>query len=140
MLDWLSRLRDIRRMDTTESKARPSGSELRVLRALWRLGRSSAREVHDSKEWGWSYSTTRKLLDRMVEKGLVAIESVHGMKTFVASVNKVETLAALIRDFARDVLDADGPLPAAAFAQSRLLEPEEIEELEALLAEEEDPS
>lgn len=43
------------------------------------------------------------------------------------------TLAALSADFARRVLEIDGPLPTQAFAESRLLSDKEIEQLQALL-------
>lgn len=114
---------------------RPSDYELKLLRHLWRAGRLSARELHDASaaETQWSYSATRKTLERMVEKGLIRIEAVHGLNTYVAEQSKLETVAALANAFARDVLDLDAPLPAAAFTGSNLVAPEEIEELEALL-------
>lgn len=117
--------------------ARPSDTELRLLKALWASGRASAREIHDrtSAETGWSPSATRKTLDRMAEKGLVRIETVHGVKVFVPTRTKVETLASLIRRFARDVLDKETPLPAAAFTGSKLLSDDEIADLEAMLSE-----
>lgn len=113
----------------------PSSSELRLLHALWRDGRLSAREIHDATvdESGWSYSATRKTLDRMVEKGLLAIEPVHGIKTFLPARPKVEVLAGLIRDFGRNVLGADAPLPVAMFTGSSVIDEGEIEELEELL-------
>lgn len=114
---------------------RPSDFELKLLRQLWRHPRLSAREIHDGSvaETRWSYSATRKTLDRMLEKGLVKIEAFHGINTYVARQSKLETLAALTSDFARDVLDLDTPLPAAAFAGSRLISPDEVAELERLL-------
>ncbi|MEI9905276.1 MAG: BlaI/MecI/CopY family transcriptional regulator [Asticcacaulis sp.] len=115
---------------------KPSDYELKLLRHLWRHPRLSARELHDASvaETQWSYSATRKTLDRMLEKGLVAIEPVHGMNTYAARQSKLQTLAALSSAFARDVLDLDAPLPAAAFTNSRLVSPDEIAELEQLLA------
>ena len=115
---------------------KPSDYELKLLRHLWRRGRLSARELQDASqaETGWSYSATRKTLDRMVEKGLVRIEAVHGIKTHVPAQSKLETLAALASAFARDVLDLDTPMPAATFASSKLVSPDEISELEDLLA------
>ena len=115
---------------------KPSDFELKLMRHLWRQGRLSARELHDASvaETQWSYSATRKTLERMVEKGLVKIEAVHGLNTYVAVQSKVETLAVLASAFARDVLDLDAPLPAAAFTGSRLVSPAEIAELEDLLA------
>jgi len=114
---------------------RPSDFELKLLRALWQSGRLSAREIHDASfnATQWSYSATRKTLDRMLEKGLVRSEAVHGLKTYVAGQSKLETLAALASDFARDVLNLDTPLPVAAFASSPLIAPDEIEDLERLL-------
>jgi predicted transcriptional regulator len=121
---------------------RPSDSELKLLRALWGAQRLSAREVHEATlaKTRWSYSATRKTLDRMEDKGLVRVEAVHGVKTYAAARPKLETLAGLIKDFARSVLDADAPMPAATFANSRLLDEEEIAALQALLDSESDNS
>ena len=96
----------------------PSPSELKLLKLLWQHERLSAREIHDATAAAtdWSYSTTRKTLDRMVEKGLIETAPVHGIKTFAASRSKLEIMAGLISDFARNVLDTDQPLPAATFA------------------------
>ena len=114
---------------------RPSDYELKLLRHLWQRGRLSARELHDASaaDTQWSYSATRKTLDRMLEKGLVRIEAVHGLNTYVPGQSKLETVATLANAFARDVLDLGTPLPAAAFTGSGLIAPEEIEELEGLL-------
>ena len=125
--------------------ANPTEAELKLLRCLWRDHRLSAREIHEASlaETGWSFSTTRKTLDRMVEKELLTVELVHGVKTFVAARSKLETMAGLIRHFTQNVLGADAPLPAAAFVGSPMIEPGEVEALEALLeelaAEEETP-
>jgi BlaI family penicillinase repressor len=115
--------------------SKPSDAELRLLRVLWRAPRLSAREVHEGAGGDalWSYSSTRKTLERMVEKELVTVIVVHGIKTFAASEPKLRTLAALIGDFTRDVLDATEPMPAATFVNSKLIDPKEIKELEALL-------
>jgi BlaI family transcriptional regulator, penicillinase repressor len=114
---------------------KPSDYELKLLRHLWHHKRLSAREIHEASqaETQWSFSATRKTLERMVEKGLIAIETVHGVKTFAASRSKLETLATLVSDFARNVLDSTEPMPAATFAHSRLISKDEIAELETLL-------
>ncbi|MEL6790048.1 MAG: BlaI/MecI/CopY family transcriptional regulator [Pseudomonadota bacterium] len=117
------------------SPGNPSPTELVVLRPLWRDGRLSAREVHDATaaQTGWTYSTTRKTLDRMVDKGLLRTEPVHGMKTFIPTRKKVVTLAGLIRNFSRTVLGTDKPLPMATFVNSPLINESELAELEHLL-------
>lgn len=136
-LDYPSQTCDKCRMTATEIKAgeRPTASELTLLKSLWAVGRLSAKEIHDrtSAETRWSYSSTRKTLDRMEAKGLVAVESFHGLKIYAARAKKLATLAALITDFARDVLGASTPPAAAAFSDSAVLSPDEIEDLQALL-------
>ncbi|MCD7097961.1 BlaI/MecI/CopY family transcriptional regulator [Stenotrophomonas sp. MMGLT7] len=113
----------------------PSNAELELLKCLWRHGTCSARELHNavSPTLEWSYSSTRKTLERMVDKGLVAEGSEHGLNVYRAKVSKVATVATLSADFAKRVLEIDGPLPAQAFADSRLLSESELEQLESLL-------
>lgn len=113
----------------------PSNAELELLKCLWRSGASSARELHTAAlpVLDWSYSSTRKTLERMVDKGLVAEGNEHGLNVYTARVGKVATLAALSADFARRVLEIEGPLPVQAFADSRLLSEGELQQLEALL-------
>lgn len=115
--------------------ANPTDSELKLLKALWAQGRLSARELQDATEaqTQWSFSTTRKTLDRMEDKGLVLQEPLHGVKTYQAATSRLATMASLIRTFAKNVLDTDGPIPAATFVQSRMIDEDEIEELEQLL-------
>ena len=117
------------------SSAAPSQAELAVLKHLWSAGPQSAREVQDgiSAATGWSYSTTRTLLARMTEKGLITRHDVHGLSVFTAKVEKVSLMSRMIRDFAANVLDMDGPLPGTAFASSRLFSDEEAEALTRLL-------
>jgi len=114
----------------------PSASELAILKALWQQSPLSAREIHRQVEdpLGWSYSSTRKTLDRMQDKGLLQAFEVHGLKVFEARADKVETLAAYAQDFAQRVLEIKGPMPASFFAGSELLSEAELKALEALLA------
>lgn len=114
---------------------RPSNAELELLKCLWRHKACSARELHDCVEprLEWSYSSTRKTLERMIEKGLVGVRDQHGLQVYRARVGKVAMLALLADDFGRRVLEIDGPLPVQAFADSRLLSESELDELTLLL-------
>lgn len=124
-----------RKNDSVPKMIRPSEFEFKLLRHLWRHKRLSAREIHEASvvETQWSHSTTRKTLDRMVEKGLVRLEVVHGVNTYAATQSKLETIAVLAQAFAREVLDLSAPVPAATFASSRLVTPEEMDELDEIL-------
>jgi BlaI family penicillinase repressor len=132
---------DICRKIVTLVKARliimsiPSVTELTLLKCLWKRQPVSARELHDRAlpELGWSYSSTRKTLDRMLEKGMVSVQAVHGMNVYTAVLEKVPTLAAFTRDFGHRVMEVRGPLPVAMFTGSSLVSNAELAELEQLL-------
>ncbi|MDB5962682.1 MAG: penicillinase repressor [Massilia sp.] len=113
----------------------PSISELSLLKALWRQHPLSAREIHDQivDEMGWSYSSTRKTLERMLEKGMVSQQVRHGVQVYEAVLEKVDTLAAFAHDFGRRVMEIDTPLPVTMFTGSKLVDQNELAQLEQLL-------
>lgn len=119
---------------------KPSPSELPLLKVLWSENELSARELHEhiASRLDWSLSSTRKTLERMVEKGMVTCADKHGVRVYRAGIGKMSTLAALTRQFAKAVLEIDGPMPASSFGGSRILSAEELAELEALLEERHD--
>ena len=110
-------------------------TELTVLKQLWPAGRLSAREVHDalSAETGWSYSTTRTVLTRMEEKGLLKRSEVHGVAVYAPALTRVQVLGAMARELTRQVLDIKGALPASMFADSPHLSEEDLAELDEIL-------
>lgn len=112
----------------------PSDLELEVLKAFWRGGAMSAREAQTviEPELGWSASTTRTVLERMVAKGLLVRRSVHGLAVYEARTGKVDVIGGVLNRL-RGLLEIDGRLPASAFAGSQILSEAEIEELEAVL-------
>lgn len=113
----------------------PSISELSLLKALWRQQPLSARELHDAveAELDWSYSSTRKTLERMLDKGMVRQELRHGVQVYAAVSDKVDTLAAFAHDFGKRVMEIDTPLPVNMFTGSKLVDDNELARLEQLL-------
>jgi predicted transcriptional regulator len=113
----------------------PSVSELTLLKVLWKQQPLSAREIHDAAaaELDWSFSSTRKTLDRMLEKQMVAVQAIHGINVYSARLEKVGTLAAFAHDFGRRVMEIEAPLPVAMFTGSRLVDQQELAQLEQML-------
>ncbi|MCC2618200.1 BlaI/MecI/CopY family transcriptional regulator [Aestuariibacter halophilus] len=113
----------------------PTAPELAILKLLWQQQPRSARELHEhlTGHFDWSYSSTRKTLQRMGEKGLVAIQEQGNKKIYRAQVEKMAVLASMATDLAKRVFELDGPLPVAMFADSHLIKDEELQELERLL-------
>lgn len=112
-----------------------SSSEIVILKHLWQSGVQSQREIHlaVAPKLGWSRSSTRKTIERMVAKGSLSVKDLHGLNVYSAKVKKIPTLARLIQNFASDVLSLDGPLPVSTLVKSQILTPEEVDELEAYL-------
>lgn len=110
-------------------------TELSVLKQLWPDGRKSAREIHDavSEETGWSYSTTRTVVTRMEEKGLIKRSEVHGVAVYSPALSRVQVLGAMAKELTRQVFDIKGALPASMFADSPHLTKAELAELDAIL-------
>ncbi|PRC93596.1 BlaI/MecI/CopY family transcriptional regulator [Solimicrobium silvestre] len=113
----------------------PSITELSLLKALWKQQPLSAREIHESvvEELNWSFSSTRKTLERMLEKQMVSQQTLHGVLVYQPSLDKVNTLAAFAHDFGRRVMEMDAPLPVNMFTGSKLVDQRELAELEQLL-------
>ena len=113
----------------------PSPTELSLLKALWREAPLSSRELHQrvESELHWSFSSTRKTLERMLDKQMVAQEMQHGVQVYRAQLDKVATLAAFAHDFGRRVMEIDAPLPVNMFTGSKLVDQQELAELEQML-------
>lgn len=113
-----------------------TATELEILKLLWQRMPQTGRELHDqlALSLAWSYSSTRKTLERMVEKKLLLQESQGHQNSFRANVDKISTLANLTADFARRVLELDSPLPLAMFSDSKLLSQSEQHALHQQLA------
>jgi predicted transcriptional regulator len=113
----------------------PTRAELSVLKQLWTVERMSAREVHDaiSAETGWSYSTTRTVMTRMEEKGLLKRSEAHGVAVYASKLSRVQVLGAMAKELTRQVFDIKGELPASMFADSPHLAKEDLAELDEIL-------
>ena len=113
----------------------PSVTELTLLKVLWKQQPLSAREIHDAAaaELDWSFSSTRKTLERMLDKQMVALQVVHGVNVYSARLEKVGTLAAFAHDFGRRVMEIHAPLPVTMFTGSKLVDQQELAQLEQML-------
>jgi predicted transcriptional regulator len=115
----------------------PNETELEVLKAFWRGGSLSAREVQEAigPALGWTPSTMRTVLERMRAKGLLSRRAVHGVAVYTPAQDKVSVLGGALSRLLRNVLEVKGDLPASAFTGSELLSPEEADALRKLLNE-----
>ncbi len=69
----------------------PSDAELDILAALWRLGPSTVREVHEALGKDSRYTTTLKQMQLMTEKGLLVRSERFRSHVYEAAVAKEQT-------------------------------------------------
>lgn len=85
----------------------PTPAELRILQVLWERQGASARDVHDAlaADQDTMYTSTLKLLQIMLGKGLVRRDERNVRHVYEAAVSRRTTESRLIADFARRVFD-----------------------------------
>ena len=83
-----------------ESKTpKPTEAELELLRVLWERGPSTVGEIHEGQgSKGTGYTTTLKVLQRMITKGLVRRDESQRSHVYRAAVGAERTQRQLVRD------------------------------------------
>ena len=113
-------------------------AEFDIMRIIWKSKKLSVREVHDqvTATHDWAYSTTKTMMDRMVRKQLLARDKYHGVFLYHPLISRPSGFTRLVQFFADQVLELGYGEVVALFSKSKALDPEEIRELEKLLANE----
>jgi predicted transcriptional regulator len=119
----------------------PTDAELNILNALWALGDSTVREVHDhlSRDSDLGYTTVLKLLQIMLSKGLVERDDSARAHVYRPSRSKHDSQQELAQDLIKRafdgspsqlVLQALGSGPGASQDELRVIR-EFLDQLEA---------
>jgi BlaI family penicillinase repressor len=118
---------------------RPTDAELMVLRALWRRGPSTVRQVHEDLEDGRpvGYTTTLKMMQIMADKGLVERDKTDRSHVYRAKATEERTQRQLIRDLLHRAFGGSArKLFVQALAEAKS-SPQEMAEIRRLLDSEE---
>jgi BlaI family transcriptional regulator, penicillinase repressor len=114
---------------------RPTEAELGLLQILWRLGPSTVREIHKTvsgqKETG--YTTTLKILQNMMVKGLVLRDESRRSHVYSAAHREEQTQRQLVNDLLQRAFGGSlGKLVVRALPDQKA-SPEEMAEIRRLL-------
>jgi len=123
----------------TERRKTIHETEWDLLEVLWSKERATAREVGEAlaKKRGWAVSTVKTLLDRMVQKELVAARQVGNVWEYTPAVRTVEARRSAWADLVGKAFGG-AVTPALHFlAKDAKLSKKELSELRALLDEKE---
>ncbi|HEX4954678.1 MAG TPA: BlaI/MecI/CopY family transcriptional regulator [Thermoanaerobaculia bacterium] len=115
-------------------------SEWKVMRRLWERGRGGVADLHEdlAAETGWAYSTVKTLLERLVEKGAVAIEKARSGRVFVPLLAESEARGSAFRALLDRAFGGRVDAFAQHLVEGRTLSQREREELAEILGAEED--
>ena len=113
----------------------PSNAEWAVMNALWQHGPMAAGQVFDavSQEKRWSYSTTRTLINRLVEKGWLDARRVGNSYLYSAAVPRKKAVRSAVQEFTGRVLDGLLSPFVAYYAEEHELTEEDVRRLEEII-------
>src|SRR5580700_4377274 len=113
----------------------PSDAELDILAAVWRLGPSTVREVHDALGKDSGYTTTLKQMQVMTEKGLLVRSERYRSHVYEAGVPKEETQQQLAADMLRRGFEGSAKSLVLGALRAQPASDEELAEIRKLLRE-----
>ncbi len=119
----------------SHKKATIHDTEWDLLEVLWARERGTAREIAEAlaKKRGWAVSTVKTLLDRMVQKDLVASRQVGNVWEYTPAVKHVDARRSAWAELVEKAFDG-AVAPALHFlAKDAKLSKKDLAELRALL-------
>ena len=114
---------------------RPTDAELAILRALWDLGPSTVRQVHDamSADQSTGYTTVLKLMQIMTEKRLLERDESQRAHVYTPRVSEQKTQRQLVTDLLDRAFAGSTAQLVLQALSSKTASASEIEEIRQLL-------
>jgi len=116
---------------TNHLNQKPTESELEILQILWQNGASSVREVND--KLNKNYTTTLKLMQIMLEKGLVTRNAETRSHIYEAAVSEEATQQALLNKFVDATFRGSAMKLVMQALGNHNASKEELDEIKALI-------
>ncbi len=115
-------------------------AELRVMKALWELGKGSVAEVRaELQQRGneLAYTTVMTLLGRLAAKNAVLVDKTREPFVYRPAHRRESVLRERLREFVRDVFDGQADSLVLRLVEDESLTREELREIERKIAESE---
>ena len=116
---------------------RPTNAELAILRVLWQRGSGTVREVHEAaaRDEQVGYTTTLKLLQIMVEKGLAGRTEEGRLHRYWPRVSESDTQRRMVADLVERVFGGSTEGLVMKALSSKRATPDELERIRQLIDE-----
>ena len=118
------------------STTTPTATELAVLRVLWRRLTATVREVHEEIYQGTDtgYTTTLKIMQNMLAKGLVTRVADARQHVYAAAVPERPTLNRIVRGWMDRAFGGSALALAMQALDARPIDAKELAQLKAAIA------
>ena len=120
---------------STNSPLKPTDSEIEILRIIWSKGPSSVRTVNEElnlkKKAG--YTTTLKLMQIMIEKGLLDREEQGRLHIYRAAIKEEDTKKLLLDRFVETAFGGSAMQLVMQALGKHKTSPQELKELKELI-------
>ena len=114
----------------------PTDSELEVLQIIWAHGAQTVRFVNDeqNKKRDVGYTTTLKIMQIMLDKGLLTRDIVERSHIYSAAVAQSDTQSQLLREFVDATFKGDATSLVMRALGEGSTSPEDLAQIKALIA------
>jgi predicted transcriptional regulator len=113
-------------------------AEMDVLKALWRCGQATVRDVSaelESQGRVWAYSTVATLIQRLSAKGFIQTDDSTVPHVYSAAVSRDQLLGRRLRDTADELCDGNPGALLLALVQGEYFSPDELDRFRRILDE-----
>ena len=113
----------------------PTQVELEILHLLWEHGPCVLGQIHEavSAQSERAYSTTRKMIQVMCEKGLVTCDESVRPLLYAAALSKEKTQLKLLEDLAERAFGGSANKLVMSLLSAKRVTLEEVEEMQRLI-------
>lgn len=117
-------------------QSEPTKSELEILQILWRLGPSTVRFINDElneQKRAVNYSSTLKLMQIMVEKGLLETDKTNMKHIYSAKIEEKKTKGFLLDKFVETMYNGSNSSLMMQLLGNKKTSQTEIDEIRKML-------
>jgi len=116
-------------------QATPTEEELRILKVIWECGPSTVREVNEvlAIERPTGYTTTLKLMQIMLEKGLLQRDESSRSHVYSSVPSQISTQKRMVKDLVDRLFDGSAIRLVAQLMSTKQLSADELGEVRKLI-------
>jgi len=116
-------------------KAQLTEGEWAIMQAVWDKQPCAAPTVQESltKQTGWTYSTVKTMMDRMVDKGLLRMERIRNLMLYSSAITRKQAQGSEIMRAVKRAFDGALTPMMQFLLESNKLSKDELEQVEAII-------